>query len=65
MTYDIALPYVSSCHAGHIRAKYLRSIHLLCVCFFHLHSLQIDAPFFHSPMTFVHQLMEDAIPIVV
>ncbi len=49
MAHDIALPNLSSCLALQVRAKYLRGIHLFCACFVHLHSLQIDARFFHSP----------------
>ncbi len=49
MDHDIALPDVSSCFTVLIRAKYLHCIHLFCACFFHRHSLQIDARFFHSP----------------
>src|SRR5215469_4274064 len=43
MTHNIALPHLSSCLAVFIGAKYLRGIHLFCACFFHSHSLQIDA----------------------
>ena len=49
MTHDIALPNLSSCHALLIRAKYLSGIHLFYARFVHMHSLQIDARFFHSP----------------
>ena len=45
MADDITLPDFSSCHASQIRAKYLRSIHLLC-CF---HILQITDRCLFSP----------------
>src|SRR5258707_14342883 len=56
MADDIALSDFPSCHAGRIRAKYLRSIHLFCWCF-HSYRLQIDALFFLLPRTSIHQLM--------
>ena len=49
MTDNIALPNLPSCLAVLIRAKYLRGIHLFCAGFVHMHSLQVDARFFHSP----------------
>jgi hypothetical protein len=57
MAHDITLSDFPSCLAGRIRAKYLRSIHLLCYCF-HSHRLQIDALFFPLPRTSVHHLVE-------